>query len=565
MSFFVISSLSRKNFTSACINSFRNKSLWTGNKTVISPHNDIVIPNRTVTEHIWENLDQWADKTAVICSLTKRSYTYHQLYKYSQNFAAKLRGSLRIKEGDVICVMMSNSPEYPIVILGALEAGAEITTLNPLYTAYEVQRQLTLSEAKLLIGTQDTIPVLKEALILSKTETPIIDLNIMDTTRLNGTISYKELAFDDTVDKSILNEVRRDSNDIAFLLYSSGTTGLPKGVELTNKNIVVNCMQQDVDSVKHYNNTTHSYQDSVLAVMPFYHCYGLSIIMLHKLSVGARLVTLPKFLPQTFISTLKEQNISILSAAPPLLLFLASHKDVTKKTLQTVNTITSGGAPVPNNDILKVTEKLKPNTNFLQVYGLTETSPLSTSMLPGDTNYHTVGCAVSNTELKIVNDDHHTLGPHEVGELLIRGPQVMRGYRNNPESTKAAFAEDGWFISGDAASIDSYGVVTISDRLKELIKVKGYQVPPAELENVIKEHPDVLDAAVIGIPDQRTGETPKAFVVLKEGRKTVDKEIIDFVSKRVTEYKRIKEVMFLEELPKNPSGKMLRRELKKFC
>lgn len=560
----ITSKLSQKMFACVFINILRNKSLWTNKKTVKSPHNDVVIPNRTVSEHIWENLDKWSNRTAVVCGITKRSYTYQQIYLYSRNFAAKLRSSLRIRDGDVVGLMMTNSPEYPIITLGALEAGAEVTTLNPLYTVYEVQRQLALSEPKILVGTPETIPVLKKALSLLKLDIPVINMD-METDQLSGTVSFKELAFDDTVDKSVLNEVRRDKNDISFLLYSSGTTGLPKGVELTNQNIVVNCLQQNVHSVKHYNDTTHSHQDSVLAVLPFYHSYGLSIIMLHKLSVGIRLVTMPKFHPQNFISTLEEEEIDILCAAPPIVLFLASHKNVTEKTLESIKTITSGGAPVPKNDIQQLKEKLKPTTNFLQIYGLTETGPLATAMLPGDTNYSTVGYAIPNTELKIVNENHQNLGPNQEGELLIKGPQVMKGYRNNPESTEAAFTEDGWFKSGDIASIDYCGVVTIRDRLKELIKVKGYQVPPAELENIIKEHPDILDAAVVGIPDQRTGEAPKAFVVLKDGCKVVEKEIINFVSERVAEYKRVKEVTFLEVLPKTPSGKTLRRELKKRC
>ncbi|KAJ0175978.1 hypothetical protein K1T71_008152 [Dendrolimus kikuchii] len=561
-----ISGLSQRVFTSASVNCVRNKSLWTTEKIVKSPHRDVIIPNRTVTEHIWEKLEKWADKTAIICSITNRSYTYHQLYKYSRNFAAKLRGSMQIRDGDVVCIMMSNSPEYPIAVLGALEAGAEVTTVNPIYTAHEVQRQLTLSRPKILVGIPETISVLREALNLSITSLPIIVVNCAENTELSGCISFKELAFDDTIDKSILKEVKRNKDDIAFLPYSSGTTGLPKGVELTNKNIVVNCIQQDVETVKHYDDTTNHHQASVLAILPFYHIYGLSIVMLHKLSVGIKVVTMPKFHPQTFLSAFEKSDINILYAAPPLILFLASHKDVTKKKLEKIKTITSGAAPLPRNDIDRVIEKLQPGTNFLQLYGLTETSPLATAMLPGSTDFSTSGLAISNTELRIVDGNNRSLGPDEIGELLIRGPQVMKGYRNDMENTKAAFTGDRWFKSGDLASINSDGVITIADRLKELIKVKGYQVPPAELESVLKSHPDVLDAAVVGVPDPRMGEVPKAFVVLNEGRKTVDKEIIEFVSKRVAEYKRIKEVTFLDALPKNASGKLLRRELKKlYC
>lgn len=565
MSSAVLSILRQKCLLGVSVIFSRKGSLWTSDKIVKSPHKDIVIPNRTLPEHIWENLERWSDKTAIACGVTNRSYSYHQVYKFSRNFAAKLRTHFHIKDGDVVCIMMSNSPEYAIAVLGALEAGAEVTTVNPIYTSHEVQRQITLSEPKLLIGMPDTIHVLKEALSMSKIELPVINVNT-EGNQQNGTASFLELAFDDTSDKSILKKVRRERNDIAFLPYSSGTTGLPKGVELTNENIVANCLQQDVNTVKHYNDTTDINQDSALAVLPFYHIYGLSIVMLHKLSVGIKIVTLPKFHPQTFLSALKEHKINILCAAPPIILFLATHKDVTKQSLESLKVVTSGAAPLPRNDVDRLMEKLPVNTDFLQLYGLTETSPLATAMLPRSTNYSTSGFAVSNTELRIVDANHVSLGPDEVGELLIRGPQVMKGYRNNTENTKAAFAEDGWFKSGDLATINKDGEVTIADRLKELIKVKGYQVPPAELENLLKEHPDVLDAAVVGIPDQRTGEVPKAFVVLKDGRTAIEKDIIDFVSKKVAEYKRIKELMFVDALPKNPSGKILRRELKKmYC
>ncbi|XP_075977145.1 uncharacterized protein LOC142977255 [Anticarsia gemmatalis] len=540
----------------------REQSLWTPDKIVKSPHKDVDIPNRTVPEHIWENMERWADKTAVVCGLTNRSFTYHQLYKYSRNFAAKLRTQLKIRDGDVICVMMANSPEYAMVALGALEAGAEVTTVNPIYTPHEVQRQILLSDPKILIGVQDSIPVLKEAMALAKKDLPIITVKGSDINLPPGTISFEEFAMADNVDHSVLKEVNKKSEDIAFLPYSSGTTGLPKGVELVHRNIVVNCLQQDVDSVRHYEVTTKTNQDSTLCILPLYHIYGLSIVLLHKLSVGYKVVTVPKFQPNNFASILKEHSINLLCAAPPLILFLGAHPSVTEEHLASMKVITSGAAPLPRNDVDKVLNKIKHPFDFLQLYGLTETSPLATAMLRGSDKYTTSGYGISNTELRIVDSEMRSLGPNEVGELLIRGPQVMKGYRNNLEATKNSITEDGWFKTGDLAFLDEDGAVTIADRLKELIKVKGYQVPPAELENVLKEHPDVLDAAVIGIADERSGEVPKAFVVLKDGHKVSGEDVAAFVAQRVAVYKRIKEVMFLDELPKNPSGKILRRVLR---
>ncbi|KOB78357.1 AMP dependent coa ligase [Operophtera brumata] len=482
------------------IHSSRSQSVWTSDKTIKSPFKNVDIPNRTIPEQIWENLGRWPDKPALVCGVTNHSYTYHQLYKYSRNFATKLCNKLGIRDHDVVCVMMPNSPDYALAVLGILQAGAEVTTVNPIYTAHEVQRQLLLSKPKIIISVPETISILKDALKLAKLDIPIIAVKTANESRPQGTISFEEFALDSTVDHSVLNKVSSKSNDIAFLPYSSGTTGLPKGVELTNRNLVSNFMQLDNEEVKHHCDTT--------------------------------------------------------------LLFTGSHKDVSRDHLAHLKVVTSGAAPLPLNDVLRVIEKASPGMNFLQLYGLTETSPLVTAMVPGSENYSSSGFAVSNTELQIVNSEQHSLGPNEVGELLIRGPQVMKGYRDNPESTKAAVTEDGWFKSGDLARIDEDGAITIVDRLKELIKVKGYQVPPAELENVLKEHPSILDAAVIGISDAKQGEAPKAFIVVKEGHKLKPDDVMKFVEERVAVYKRLKEVMFMDVIPKNPSGKILRRVLR---
>ncbi|XP_059062867.1 uncharacterized protein LOC131855599 isoform X1 [Achroia grisella] len=459
--------------------------------------------------------------------------------------------------------MMSNSPDYALAILGTLQAGAEVTTVNPIYTAHEVHRQLLLSKPKLVIGNPETIPVIKDALKLSKMNIPIIACKGYISNELpDGVISLDELANAVHVDYDVLKEVSRTPDDVALLPYSSGTTGLPKGVELTNRNIVSNCAQQNTVGLRHYQDTTGSYQDAILAVLPFYHIYGLSIILLHKLSVGVKVVTLPKFQPQSLLTTLQEQKISIFCAAPPLILFLGSNPEVKNEHLENINIITCGAAPLPKLDIYRVLSKAKQNLDFLQLYGLTETAPLVTTMPNNGKNYVTAGVAIPNTEIKIVNNDGNALGPNEVGELLVRGPQVMKGYRNNVEATKNAITEDGWFKTGDIASIDEEGAVTITDRVKELIKVKGYQVAPAELESILREHPDVQDAGVVGVPDPRTGEIPKAFVVVKEGSNVEEANILNYVSERVAEFKRIKEIVFLDSLPKNPSGKLLRRVLK---
>ncbi|KAM3960236.1 uncharacterized protein ACR2FA_005712 [Aphomia sociella] len=545
------------------LNKVVNESPWTSENIVKSPFKDVELPNRLISEHIWENMEKWPDKTAVICGLSNRSFTYHQLYKCSLNLATNLRRKLNIRDGDVICIMMPNSPDYALAVLGILQAGAEVTTINPIYTAHEVHRQLVLSKPKLIIGVEETIPVIRGALELSKENVPIIACKGISSNQLpDGTISFDELAHDTNVDHSVLKDVAKKPTDIALLPYSSGTTGMPKGVELTNKCVVANMAQQNTEGLRNYMETTNSHQDAMMAILPFYHIYGLSVILLHKLSVGVKVVTLPKFQPKSFLKTMKEQKISTFCAAPPLVLFLGSHPDVNAEHLENMNIMTSGAAPLPKLDVIRVLNKAKRDFDFIQLYGLTETAPLVTIMPNGSKNYTGAGVALPNTQLKIINDKEQTLGVNEVGELLVRGPQVMKGYRNNPEATKNVISEDGWFKTGDIASIDKDGIVTITDRVKELIKVKGFQVPPAELESILREHPDVQDAGVVGVPDSRTGEAPKAFVVLKDGSKPDEKSILQYVSERVADFKKIKEIVFLDSLPKNPSGKLLRRVLK---
>ncbi|KAL4715813.1 hypothetical protein ACJJTC_006392 [Scirpophaga incertulas] len=552
-----IKKLARRSYA---VNLSANQAVWTQDSVVKSNLKEISIPNRTAVEHVWENLDKWADKTALTCGVTDHCISYHMLYKKSRSFAAQLRSKFKIANSDVVCVMMHNIPDYAVVLLGIIEAGATATTVNPIYTSYEVHRQILLSEPKVLIGTIESVPVLKEAMKLVKRNIPIITCG-GNKPLPPGTTCFQELVDDIHVNLESLKGVNTNPENVILLPYSSGTTGLPKGVELTNRNIVAQFMQQDDENIRHYNETTRLHQDSVLAVLPFYHIYGMIVTLLHKLTVGVKIVTLPKFRPDTFVSALDKHKIHLFCAAPPLVLFLGSYAGIEAKHLESIKKITCGAAPLPKPDIDRVLEKAK-NTELIQIYGLTETSPLVTTLCPGSRQYTSVGIPLPSTEVKIIDSNSQNLGPNRQGELLIRGPQVMKGYRNNIEATNNAITKDGWFKSGDLASIDENGYVTIADRLKELIKVKGYQVAPAELESIIKEHPNVLDAGVIGVPDQTAGELPKAFVVLKDGHNAEAQDISKFLAEKVVEYKRIKDVVFLKSLPKNPSGKLLRRVLK---
>ncbi|CAF4831143.1 unnamed protein product [Pieris macdunnoughi] len=546
-------------FNESCV---RYNSVWTSDGIINSPYEKIKdIPNITVYEYIWQNLDKWPERTASICSATGRGYTYEQAFKLSNTFAANLRRKLNIRDGDTVAVILPNVPDFPLVALGILEAGGVITTVNPIYTAHEIQRQLLMSDAKVVVTLPDRVGVVRDALKIAKLNLPIIVVKTNGESTTDGTIAFNELSEDVHVDKSCLKEVKRNINDICFLPYSSGTTGLPKGVELTHKNIIANCEQINEPEIMCHNETTAKHQDSVLAVLPYFHIYSASVLMFHKMSQGIKLVAVPKFQPEAFLHALEKFKVNVLFCAPPIVFLMASHPAANSKTYQYLDIVLNGAAPMAASDADRFLAKVERNIRFGQGYGLTETSPVVCVGAKGCRDYSVVGNAVPSTELKIVDQDLKALGPNQLGELLIRGPQVMRGYRNNPEATAATFSDD-WFRSGDVAVADENGVIKIVDRFKELIKVKGFQVPPAELEAVLRDHPSVKDAAVIGVPHSSKGEAPKAFIVLKNDAKANVKDITSFVNERVASYKQVNDVVFIDSIPKTASGKILRKELK---
>ncbi|KAL4715648.1 hypothetical protein ACJJTC_006227 [Scirpophaga incertulas] len=540
----------------------RSSSAWSQDNVIKTPYDKIEIPKCTLYDYVWQNLEKWPEKTMTVCADTGRGYTYEKAFYLSNAFAANLRLKLKIRDGDTVSVMLPNLPDYPLIAMGIIEAGGVISTINPIYTSHEVQRQLVASNAKAVITMPEILKVVKEALKQANLDIPIIVVKTNGDATPEGTYCFNELSEDVHVDKSCLKEVRRTHNDIVFLPYSSGTTGMPKGVELSHRNLLANFEQMNAAQIRHHEDTSESHQDAVMAVLPFFHIYGASVSMFHKMSVGAKIVSVTKFHPEKFLNALQKFKIDILYVAPPMVLLMAAHPNGTSETFQHLRSVVNGAAPLSVTDVQRFLSKLKQKIDFRQAYGLTETSPLVLMSPTGIEDYQTVGFPVSSTEAKVVDAEFKALGPNKNGELLVRGPQVMRGYKDNPQANSEVFTEDGWFRTGDMVVANEEGRITITDRLKELIKVKGFQVPPAELEAVLREHPAVNDAAVIGVPHHKTGEVPKAFVVLKPDQKVETKDISEFVKERVAPYKRIEDVVFVDTIPKNASGKILRKDLK---
>ncbi|XP_055609208.1 uncharacterized protein LOC129756376 [Uranotaenia lowii] len=530
------------------------------------------VPHTTLDQYVWDNFGQWANKTAVVCGVTGRNYTYGKLRDHCAALAIRLQQQCKLQFGDVLAICLPNVPEFPTAAFGAIEAGLTVTTINPIYTAEEISRQLVDSNTKILFGTVANFPVLQEAINLAKKQIPIVCIRTSNDESIpTGAIDFAELSNPTGVHFSNLKRHETNPEDVVFLPYSSGTTGLPKGVELTHTNIVANSEMLAVNTGLEplIRPTTDTFQDVLPCVLPFFHIYGLTVTMVSKLQQGCKLVTLPGFRPDTFLNSLTEHKGSVLHLVPPIVLFLSHHDMVQPAHLVSLRNIFSGAAPLGAHDAERLVAKA-PQVNFAQGYGLTETAPVVLCGSLGSSNYASVGSPPPRTQAKIVdvNDPTNTaLGPNQNGELLVRGPQIMKGYHNNKKATDDIMTEGGWLRTGDVAHYDENFQFYITDRLKELIKVKGFQVAPAELEEILRDHPEVEDAAVVGQPHPISGEVPRAFVVVKKSSKTTEDDLKQFVASKVAVYKKLEGgVTFIDSIPKNPSGKILRRVLRdEYC
>jgi 4-coumarate--CoA ligase len=341
---------------------------------------------------------------------------------------------------------------------------------------------------------------------------------------------------------------------VVVLPYSSGTAGLPKGVMLTHANLVNN-IEQCTSSV------VSQASDVVLAVLPFFHIYGMQVLMNHQLHFGARLVTMPRFDLAQALEIIERYQVTHFFAVPPIVLALAKHPVVADYDLSSLRHVMSGAAPLGAEVAAEASARI--GCEVVQGYGMTELSPISHATPPGNFKPGSVGLTVANTEARIVDPDSGEDLPVDAeGELWIRGPQVMKGYLNNPAATAETIDQSGWLHTGDIARIDDDGHVYIVDRLKELIKVKGFQVAPAELEALLLDHPEITDAAVVGRPDVESGEVPLAFVIAAPNSSLDEQAVKTYVADHLATYKHIGEVRFADAIPKSASGKILRRELR---
>jgi acyl-CoA synthetase (AMP-forming)/AMP-acid ligase II len=497
------------------------------------------VPELDLVSFVLRHSGRLAGRPAVIDGASGRTVTYGELAGGVERVAAGLaaRGFGR---GDVLALHLPNIPEFPVVFHGALRAGGSVSPASPLFTAAELARQLRSTGAGLLITVGPLAAVAREAAVQAGVDDVIV----------LGEPSFGELM----AAGGAPPESRPDPNEVAVMLSSSGTTGLPKAVQLTHAALVANLVQMAVPFPIEEG-------ERVLGLAPFFHSMGLCCVLNHALASGGAVVALARFDLEVMLRAMETHGVQQALVAPPLLAALARHPRVSSFDLSALRTVGSGGAPAGAALERAVAERL--DCLVGQGYGITEASTLvAVSPLadPSLVRPGSVGLLVGGTEAKVVDPRSGAALPAgEDGELWVRGPQLMAGYRDDPEATAATIDADGWLHTGDLGHIDKDGSIFLVDRLKELIKVRGFQVAPAELEAVLVTHPAVVDAAVIGVPDERDGERPKAFVV---SRGPLDREELNlYVAERVAPYKRLGAIEEIDELPRSLTGKLLRRVL----
>jgi acyl-CoA synthetase (AMP-forming)/AMP-acid ligase II len=507
------------------------------------PYPDITIPETALTPFAMHRAKELADKPALIDGPTGRKVTYQQLAD-SISIAAYNLSQRGFIKGDVFGILSSNCPEYAIAFHAVATLGGIVTPINPLYTRHEIANQLKDSGARFLV----TLPSFVEKASEAVADAGVEELFVFGSAP--GATSFNTLLVDNgRAEQTEVNPLE----DLVVLPYSSGTTGLPKGVMLTHHNLVANLRQ--MEGLCYFYET-----DTLICVLPLFHIYGLVVVLNMGLYTGATVVTMPRFELETFLKAAQDYEVSLAHIVPPIVLSLSKNPIVDNYKLPKLRTLFSGAAPLGEELTRACMDRL--GCNIRQGYGMTETSPVthSSPAPPFELKFGSVGVPAPNTECKIIDlGSGESLGPGQKGEVCVRGPQIMKGYLNKPEATAQTIDSEGWLHTGDIGYADEDAHFFIVDRAKELIKYKGFQVPPAELEAVLLTHPCVADAAVIPYPDDEAGEVPKAIIVLKQP--VEGDALLEYVADRVARHKRIRHIEFVDKIPKSPSGKILRRVL----
>lgn len=497
---------------------------------IYSSHfDDVELPEGSVYDVMFGTLtEEDAQRTAITELTTGNTVTYGRLQEMADAIAGELaeRG---IGPGDTVSLQIPNSINYAAALLGIFRAGATVNPIGVLMTAEDVEKIARMAGADLFIGISD---VGHEKHIWEEDLAGIVD---------------KRLPAPD---------LDIDPDSIAAVPFSSGTTGLPKGVMLSHRNLTANMAQ--TRRALHENNVMPHTKS--MAPLPFAHIYGMATVLLLPLWERWNIHTMPKFDLEVFLKAHGEHELEFTYVAPPMAVAMAKHPLVDPAAFNACRIVLSGAAPLDSATARAVEKRL--DVDVIQGFGMTEASPVTHATIIGHVDPGAIGLPLPNTEFRVVDIDTLVDVPQgQPGEMLIRGPQVMQGYLNNEEATRETLLDDGWLRTGDVARVDENGHTFIVDRAKEVIKYKGYQVAPAELEALLLTHEAIADAGVVGV-DRDGLEIPRAFVVLQDGAELTAEELMEWVAERVTPYKKVRAVTFVDQIPKNPTGKILRKDLR---
>ena len=507
-----------------------------------------------------------------------KTLTYAEIDKLSEQFGSYLQ-STGLKKGARVALMMPNVLQYPIAMTGALRAGYTIVNVNPLYTARELEHQLNDSGAEAIVILENFAHTLQA--VIGKTKVKHVVVAAMgDRMGLKGILvnlvvrRVKKMVpawslpghvrFNDAIRKGEKDKLKRVSisgEDVAFLQYTGGTTGISKGATLTNANVLANVAQNAEWIEALFRKQKRPDQLLYVCALPLYHIFALTVNAMMGMQQGAQnlLIANPRDIP-AFVKELKKTPFNIFPGLNTLFNALLNNEDFRKLDFKPLM-LTVGGGMAVQKAVADKWKKLTGST-ICEGYGLSETSPVATANRFDGTEFTgTIGLPLPSTEIAIRGEDGKDLPLGEVGEILIRGPQVMSGYWNRPDETAKVMTPDGYFKSGDMGFMDEKGYVKIVDRKKDMILVSGFNVYPNEIEDVVAQHPGVLEVAAVGVADEKSGEVPKIFVVKKDPSVTAE-QLIEYTRDKLTNYKRPRHVEFRSELPKTPVGKILRRELK---
>lgn len=493
-------------------------------------------------------------KPAYIDSVSGKSLTYQELRSLSIGIASTLRSSFGIKKGDIVLVVSSNSIHFPLLILSIMSMGAIFTTANPLYSTQELHCQIQDSNPVLVFTTHE---------FKSKFDGMILKNRVL----LVEEFMYNLLVNTPTKSSSsIPSNIKLD--DIAALMYSSGTTGKSKAVVCSHRNLVsMGGLLRHVWKTE--GGGDDGSNDVYMCVVPLFHMFGLSMMVCGVLAARSTAVLVKKYSVEEMLSGIERYNVTRLPVAPPVVVQMVRFQNkMSKYNLKSLKEVICSGAPLGNEHIERFC-KIYPEINLTQCYGLTETNgPITlcdgrSRTTTREITASSVGRLIPSMEAKIIHvKTGKPLPPFSPGELCVRGVPVTQGYFKNAEATLLAIDKDGWLHTGDLCFMDKFGFVHIVDRIKELIKYKAYQVAPAELEEILSGHPEIIDAAVTSYPDEEAGEIPMAYVVRNKKSEIGGEDIVAFMANKVAPYKKIRKVVFVECIPRSPSGKILRKNLK---